>query len=53
MPDQELVCDDCRKPFTFTESEQQFYAEKNLAPPRRCPACRDIRKEQRTDRKST
>jgi CxxC-x17-CxxC domain-containing protein len=43
--DKTLVCRDCGKEFTFTASEQAFYAEKGFAnEPARCPDCRAKRK---------
>jgi hypothetical protein len=50
MPDQTLKCcePNCQTPdFVFSESEQRFFAEKGYTPPRRCPACRKARREQR------
>ena len=48
MADKTLVCKDCNSEFTFTEGEQQFYAEKGFQnEPQRCPACRQARKQQR------
>ena len=34
--DKALTCADCRQPFTFTATEQQFYADRQLSEPRRC-----------------
>ncbi len=45
--DKTLTCADCRQEFTFTASEQQFYADRGFSEPRRCPACRAARKAQR------
>jgi CxxC-x17-CxxC domain-containing protein len=45
--DKTLTCADCSQEFTFTGSEQQFYAERQFSEPRRCPTCRAIRKSQR------
>ena len=44
MADQELSCSDCGDTFPFRETEQAFYRERNLTPPKRCRACRDKRK---------
>lgn len=38
-----LECVDCGKPF-FTQGEQTFYEAKGLTIPKRCKACREIRK---------
>ena len=38
--DVQIVCQDCRLPFTWTAGEQRFYAELGYDAPKRCPACR-------------
>lgn len=43
--DQSLVCEDCNSEFTFTAGEQEFYTEKGFTPPKRCPTCRQAKKE--------
>lgn len=46
--DKVLTCRDCGNEFTFTASEQEFYAEKGFTnEPGRCPECRAVRKQQR------
>lgn len=46
--DKTIVCADCGQEFTFTASEQAFYAEKGFTDaPKRCKACRQARKAQR------
>ena len=35
--DKTLTCADCGQEFTFTSSEQQFYADRQFTEPRRCP----------------
>jgi len=47
--DKTLTCSDCNQSFTFTASEQDFYAERGFTEPRRCPSCRSARKAQRGD----
>jgi CxxC-x17-CxxC domain-containing protein len=47
--DKTLTCSDCGQEFTFTASEQQFYAERGFTEPRRCASCRSARKAQRGD----
>lgn len=42
--DQTLVCADCSASFTFTASEQEFFAQKGFSAPRRCKPCRDAAK---------
>ena len=44
--DKTLTCSDCGNAFTFTESEQSFFATKGFSEPKRCPECRAIRKAQ-------
>ena len=45
--DKTLTCSDCGQEFTFTASEQDFYAERGFTEPRRCGSCRAARKAQR------
>ncbi len=45
--DKTLTCVDCRQEFTFTASEQQFFADRQFSEPRRCPSCRASRKAAR------
>jgi CxxC-x17-CxxC domain-containing protein len=47
--DKTLTCSDCGQEFTFTASEQDFYAERGFTEPRRCASCRAARKAQRGD----
>ena len=48
--DKTLNCSDCGADFTFTASEQEFFASKGFVnEPRRCPDCRAARKQQRFD----
>jgi CxxC-x17-CxxC domain-containing protein len=45
--DKTLTCRDCDREFTFTASEQEFYAEKGFTnEPGRCPECRAAKKAQ-------
>ena len=45
--DKTLNCKDCGVDFTFSASEQEFYAEKGFTnEPGRCPECRAARKAQ-------
>ncbi len=46
MSDEQLNCSDCNNSFTFTDAEQSFYATKQLSWPKRCKACRDLRRAQ-------
>jgi CxxC-x17-CxxC domain-containing protein len=47
--DKVLTCSDCGQEFTFTASEQQFFADRQFTEPRRCPSCRAARKASRGD----
>ena len=40
METKTLTCKICGADFEFTEGEQQFYSDRNLNEPRRCPNCR-------------
>ena len=47
LQDRNLTCRDCGAGFTFTASEQEFFAEKGFTnEPGRCPECRAARKAQ-------
>jgi CxxC-x17-CxxC domain-containing protein len=47
--DKTLNCADCGQDFTFTASEQEFFAQKGfLNEPRRCLDCRALRKQRRS-----
>ena len=48
--DQTLTCRDCGNTFTWTASEQEFYAKKGFSQPLCCPACRAARKTRFNDR---
>lgn len=51
--DKTLSCRDCGAEFTFTASEQDFYAQKGFTnEPTRCSACRAQRKSQGLGRRS-
>lgn len=46
--DKTLTCKDCGQDFTFSASEQEFYASKGFEnEPGRCPSCRAAKKQQR------
>ncbi|HBN09782.1 MAG TPA: zinc-binding protein [Cyanobacteria bacterium UBA8530] len=46
--DQSITCADCGVEFTFTISEQEFFAQKGFSnPPRRCKPCRNAAKAER------
>jgi CxxC-x17-CxxC domain-containing protein len=46
--DKVLTCADCGQEFTFTASEQDFYAQRGFTEPRRCPTDRAARKAARS-----
>lgn len=47
--DKTLTCSDCGAQFVFTGNEQAFYADRGFTnEPKRCPACRQSRKSQRS-----
>lgn len=43
----ELSCVDCRKSFAFEAGEQEFFKQRGLTPPKRCPACRGRKRRRR------
>jgi CxxC-x17-CxxC domain-containing protein len=46
--DKTLTCTACGSDFTFEAAEQEFYQSKGFEnEPKRCPSCRQARKEQR------
>ena len=45
MENEQIACSDCGVSFLFSGAEAAFYAEKQLAPPKRCKACRAARKQ--------
>lgn len=45
--DREITCSDCGEVFIFTAKDQEFFASKGFQDPKRCPACRRARKDQR------
>ena len=47
MQDKTLVCSDCGQEFTFSASEQEFFAQKGFSQPSRCRLCRAARKAAR------
>jgi len=47
MESKTLTCQDCGKQFEFSAEEQQFFADKGFAEPKRCPQCRSAKKQDR------
>ena len=49
VQDKTLQCADCGATFTFTAEEQEFYKSKGYTnEPKRCAACRQTRKAERS-----
>jgi hypothetical protein len=47
--DKSILCLDCGTTFTFTAGEQEFFTSKGLTnDPKRCPLCRQAKKQQRS-----
>ena len=42
--DKTLTCSDCGQEFTWTASEQEFFADRGFTEPKRCSSCRAARK---------
>ena len=45
LRDKPLQCLDCGADFTFAIGEQRFFFNKGLSQPKRCPQCRQNRRE--------
>ena len=45
----EKTCRDCGKTFKISRAERIFFESHNMALPKRCPACRKVRKEARKE----
>lgn len=43
------MCRDCGKVFKISRAERAFFESHNMALPKRCPACRKVRKEARKE----
>jgi len=53
LTDKSITCADCSKTFTFTASEQEFFASKGFTnEPKRCPDCRQAKKVERNEGRS-
>lgn len=48
--DRALSCSECGATFIFTAGEQEFYAAKGFTPPKRCPGCRERKRQERESR---
>ena len=45
--DVKIVCVKCGMEFVFTVGEQRYFEQNNLCFPKRCKACRKIKKERK------
>ncbi len=45
--DRTLTCADCSSSFLFSADDQRYHAEKGYTEPKRCPACRAKRRQDR------
>jgi len=45
--DRTLTCVECGGSFTFTADDQEFHARKGYQEPKRCPSCRQARRQDR------
>ena len=45
--DREIVCRDCSSAFVFSAGQQQFFVDRGLQDPKRCPQCRQTRRRER------
>ena len=52
MPDKTIKCVECGNEFTFTEGEQNYYAERGYQEPKRCKDCRLKAKARREARQA-
>jgi len=43
--DLNLICCDCGKAFTWAAGEQAYFESKELSQPKRCKACRELRRQ--------
>lgn len=53
MPDKTLTCSDCGQEFSFSAEEQEFYAARGFAEPKRCRSCRAARRNEREGGETT
>ena len=45
LKNKNLRCVDCRMDFVFTDGEQRYFLSKGLSTPKRCPQCRQRRRD--------
>jgi len=44
--DLQLTCNDCGQEFTFSTEDQAFFRERGYSAPKRCKACRQVKKNE-------
>jgi len=42
--DKDIACKDCAQVFVWTAGEQQWFAERQMRPPKRCKPCRAMKR---------
>lgn len=50
MEDKNIVCVQCKKTFTLTVQDQQWYKDKGFTEPKRCKSCRAINRTNISER---
>jgi len=45
----DAVCAECESPFVITPGEVDFYVQRGLKIPKRCGACRQLRRTRETE----
>jgi hypothetical protein len=45
LQDEQIPCCDCLEFFVWTCGQQRYFRDKGLHPPKRCPACRQKKRE--------
>lgn len=45
--DRTLTCAECGESFIFSADDQRYHLEKGYTDPKRCPSCRQARRQQR------
>jgi hypothetical protein len=43
--DVQRVCADCNGRFVWREEDQRYHLARGYKPPKRCPACREIKRQ--------
>lgn len=53
MEDKKIICKDCGQEFIFTVNDQEFYQSHDFTEPKRCKACREIKKANKNKEQKT